>query len=87
MTTYCIWNKITILLLQFAKNRMSISSKLRTQEEVKNVSSKRNTLYKGIIRKKQPNSVKITFSKHDYLLHQNSYLGIEKTLRKQTYKT
>ena len=45
MTTYCIWKKTTILLLQFAKNRMSISSKLRPQEEVKNVSSKRNTLY------------------------------------------
>ena len=34
-----------IIILQFAKNCMSISSKLRTQEEVKNVSSKRNTLY------------------------------------------
>ena len=45
MTTYCIWKKTTILLLQFAKNGMSISSKLRPQEEVKNVSSKRNTLY------------------------------------------
>ena len=37
--------KTTILLLQFAKNGMSISSKLRPQEEVKDVSSKRNTLY------------------------------------------
>ena len=37
--------KTIIILLQFAKNRMSISSKLRPQEEVKNVSSKRNTLY------------------------------------------
>ena len=45
MTTYSIEKKTYILLLQFAKNRMSISSKLRPQEEVKNVSSKRNTLY------------------------------------------
>ena len=35
--------KTTILLVQFAKNRKSISSKLRPQEEVKNVSSKKKT--------------------------------------------
>ena len=34
-----------ILLLQFAKNCKSTSSKLRQQEEVKNVSSNKNTLY------------------------------------------
>ena len=38
--------KITILLLQFAQNRKSISLKLRPQEEVKNGSLKKHSLFR-----------------------------------------
>ena len=48
MTTCCILEKKNILLLQLAKNCKSISSKLRPQQEVKNVSSNKNTLYNEI---------------------------------------
>ena len=44
--------KTALLLLQFAKNRKSISSKLRPQEEVKNVSLKKTpctTLNKSML--------------------------------------
>ena len=44
MTTCCTSQK-HILHLQFVKDRMSISSKLRPQEEVEIDPSKRNTLY------------------------------------------
>ena len=38
--------KYTIILLQFAKDCMSISSKLRPQEEVENDPSKKNKTHK-----------------------------------------